>query len=142
MNVNKFQSKVTIWTQNQYLDYFTDPSFQPLNRPFVLSFENNLFRRMYTMYFLPTVKIKYYSVVIDERNFFRLQYFTKYYQKTAIGLSKQQALGANPKAKQQINFTGNVEVNGTIVFIIDKAKETILDFLQGTVEFLLWPLKT
>ena len=58
----------------------------------------------------------------------RLQYFKKCYQKIAIDLSKRQALGANPKVKQQINFTGNLEVNGAIVFIIDKAKETILDF--------------
>ena len=55
-----------------------------------------------------------------------------------IYLSKQQALNADPKAIQQINFTGNLERdNGAIIFfIIEEAKETVLDFLQRTVEVL------
>ena len=53
----------------------------------------------------------------------------------AIALSKQQALDANPTAIQQINFTGNLEDNAVInIFIIDEAKETVLDFSQGTVK--------
>ena len=35
-------------------------------------------------------------------------YFKEYYKIIAIGLSKQEALGADPKAIQQINFTGNL----------------------------------
>ena len=35
-------------------------------------------------------------------------YFNNYYKMTAVDLSKQQALDANPKAIQQINFTGNL----------------------------------
>ena len=52
-----------------------------------------------------------------------------------IYLSKQQALNADPKAIQQINFTGNLERdNGAIIFfIIEEAKEIVLDFLQRTV---------
>ena len=48
----------------------------------------------------------------------------------AIYLSKQQALDADPKAMQQINFTGNLDRAGnkTMFFIIEEAKETILDF--------------
>ena len=38
---NKYQSKVSIDAQNRYLNYLFDPSFQRLNRFFVLSFENN-----------------------------------------------------------------------------------------------------
>ena len=47
-----------------------------------------------------------------------------------IDLSKQQALDANPGAIQQINFTVNLNQTGntTMFFIIEKAKETILDF--------------
>ena len=58
-----------------------------------------------------------------------------------IDLSKQQTLDADPKAVQQINFTGNLERDdGAIMFyIIEKAKETILDFSQGTVN-VLWML--
>ena len=46
-----------------------------------------------------------------------------------IDLDKQQALDADPKAIQQINFTANLDLAGntTIFFIIEEAKETILD---------------
>ena len=36
-------------------------------------------------------------------------YFKKYYKVIAIDLSKQQALDADPKAIQQINFNGNLQ---------------------------------
>ena len=62
--------------------------------------------------------------------------FKNYYKMIAIDLSKQQALDANPKAIQQINFTGNLEEPSTIFFIIEEAKETVLDFSQGTVKIL------
>ena len=61
----------------------------------------------------------------------------------AIDLSKEQALDADAKATQQINFTGdlnlglNVNVNTAMPFIIKGAKGTILDFLKGTVKVLL-----
>ena len=57
----------------------------------------------------------------------------------AIDLSRQQALDADSKTIPQINFTGNVDwVEGaTMFFIIEEAKETVLDFLQGTVN-VLW----
>ena len=56
----------------------------------------------------------------------------------AIDLSKQQALDVDPKAIQQINFTGNLEQdNGAIVFfIVEEAKETFLGFSQRTVKVL------
>ena len=41
INWNKYQSKISVQAQNQYLDYLVDPSFQGVNRLFVLSFENN-----------------------------------------------------------------------------------------------------
>ena len=57
----------------------------------------------------------------------------------AIDLSKQQALNADPKAIQQINFTGNLDRDerATMFFIIEEVKETILDFSKGNVK-LLW----
>ena len=56
----------------------------------------------------------------------------------AIDLSKQQALDAHPKAIQQISFTANLDRAGNtrIYFILEKAKETVLDFSQGTVKVL------
>ena len=50
----------------------------------------------------------------------------------AIDLNKQQALDSDPKAIQQTHFTGNLE--NKLLFIIDQAKETVLDFSQGTVK--------
>ena len=52
----------------------------------------------------------------------------------AIDLSKQQTFDADPKAIQQINFTGNLEEESRIFFIVEEAKETVLDFSQGTVK--------
>ena len=54
----------------------------------------------------------------------------------AIDLSKQQALDADTKAIQQINFAGNLDraAGTTIFFIIEEAKETGLGFPQGTVK--------
>ena len=53
-------------------------------------------------------------------------YFNKHYQMIVIDLSKQQALDADPKAIQQINFTGNLEQQATMFFIIEEAKSTVL----------------
>ena len=56
----------------------------------------------------------------------------------AVDLNKQQALHADPKAIQQINFTANLDRAGNtrVYFILEEAKETILDFSQGTVKLL------
>ena len=51
----------------------------------------------------------------------------------AIDLNKQQALDANSKAIQQI-FSGNPEQQARTFFIIEEAKENLLDFSQGTVK--------
>ena len=66
-------------------------------------------------------------------------YLKNYYKMITIDLSKQQALDAAPKIIQQINFTASLERDGstTMFFIIEEAKETILDILQGTVK-ILW----
>ena len=45
--MEKYQSKVTIQRQNQYLDYLIDPSFSVVNRLFVLSFEDNKRKTIY-----------------------------------------------------------------------------------------------
>ena len=55
-----------------------------------------------------------------------------------VNLSKQQALDADPRAIQQINFTANLDRadNRRIYFILEEAKETAPDFSQGTVKVL------
>ena len=54
----------------------------------------------------------------------------------AIDLSKWKALYTNPKAMQQINFTANLHRSGSTItlFIVEEAKENILDFSQGAIE--------
>ena len=57
---------------------------------------------------------------------------------TAIDSSKQQALDADPKTIQQINFIENLEQDGntTMSLVTEEMKGTILDFSQGTVTVL------
>ena len=66
-------------------------------------------------------------------------YFKNYYKMIAVDLSKQQALDADPKAIQQINFKAHLKIawNTRFYFILDEAKETIFEFSQGTVK-VLW----
>ena len=66
-------------------------------------------------------------------------YFKNYYKMIAVDLSKQQALDADPKAIQQINFIANLDWagNARIYFIFEEPKETVLDFSQETVK-VLW----
>ena len=53
-----------------------------------------------------------------------------YYKMIGIDLSKQQALDADPRAIQQINFAANSDRAGStrIRFILEEAKESVLDF--------------
>ena len=74
------------------------------------------------------------------RLFFRLYLFKKKnYKIIAIDLSKQQALNADPKAIQQINFTANLDRVGNtrIYFILEEAKETVFEFSQRSMK-VLW----
>ena len=65
-------------------------------------------------------------------------YFMDTYKMIAVNLSKQQALDADPKAIQQIDFTANLDRAGStrFYFILEEAKETILDFSQVVVKGL------
>ena len=67
---NKYQWEPTLQTRNWYLNYLIDPSFQGLNRLFVLSFENDAHPRSCKQYVLLTAEIKDYNVIIDGKNFF------------------------------------------------------------------------
>ena len=155
--------------QKANLKHLVEPSFQGVNRLFVLAFGNDAQRTSNKRYYLRNVEIKDYNVMIDGKNYFDqpvksnkityknirkiatgqgddytirclldYPYFKENYKMIAIDLSKQQALGADPKASQQINFTANLDTAGNtrIFFILGEAKETVLDFLQGTVKVL------
>ena len=169
INWNKYKSNINIFAQNRYINYLINPSFQEVNRLFVLSFENEHDRISHSTYYLPKTEIKDYNVMIDCRNFFDqpinsmtktyenirkiaiaqrddyttgclldYSYYKENYKMITIDLSKQQELDADPRAIPQINFTANLErANGaTMFFITEQAKETVLDFSQGTVKVL------
>ena len=166
INWNKYLAKTTNQAWNRYLDYLIDPSFQGVNRPFVLSFKDDDGRESDKQYYLPAVEIKDYNIMIDRRNFFDqpikncydnirkiatvqgddytteyildYPYFKQYYKLIAIDLSKQQELDTDLKAIQQINFTGNLDraEGSAMFFFTEKAKEAVLDFSKGTVKVL------
>ena len=159
---NKYLAKPELLAQNANLNHLIEPSFQGINRLFVLAFENDDHRISNKRYYIPNVEIKDYNVMIAGKNVFdqpikndkvtyenirkittgQGDYFTtgfkNYYKMIAVDLSKQQALDADPKAIQEINFTGNLDRAGDtrIYFILEEAKETVLDFSQGTVKVL------
>ena len=66
-------------------------------------------------------------------------YFKENHKMIAIDLSKKQALYADHRAIQQINFTANLdrEGNTTMFFIIEESKQTAFEVSQGTAK-VLW----
>ena len=66
-------------------------------------------------------------------------YLKDYYKMISVEWSKRQALDADPKAIQQINFTANLDRAGNTIFcfILEEAKKIVFEFLQGTVK-VLW----
>ena len=163
INWNKYLSKPELLAQNPNLNHLVEPSFQGVNRLFVLAFEGDDNRTAHDSYYLPTVEIKDYNIMINGENIFDqpiknnirkiatgqgddytagclldYPYFANTYKMIAVDLSKQQALNADLRAIQQINFTANLDRAGNtrVYFILEEAKETILDFLQGTVKVL------
>ena len=125
-----------------------------------MEFEDDAQRTSHSGYYLPNVEIKDYNIMINGENFFDqqiknnkvtyeniikiaagqgyLRILMDTYKMITIGLSKKQALDADPKEIQQINFTLSLDRAGNtrIYFILKVAKEAILDFLQGTVKVL------
>ena len=169
INWNKYLSKPELLAQNPNLSHLIEPSFQGVNRLFVLAFENDNHRSSTRRYNIPTVEIKDYNIMISGENFFDqpiknnkvtyedirkiatgqgddyttgclldYPYFADTYKMIAVDLSKQQALDTDPRAIQQINFTANLDRAGNtrVYFILEEAKETILDFSQGKVKVL------
>ena len=68
--MNKYQPKTTNQAQNRDLEFLIDPSFQGANRLFVLLFKDDYGRKSHKQYYLATVEIKDYNVMMDGKNFF------------------------------------------------------------------------
>ena len=67
---NKYLTKPELLAQNPNLNHLIEPSFQGVNRLFVLAFENDDQRTSNKRYYIPNVEIKDYNVMIDGKNFF------------------------------------------------------------------------
>ena len=68
-------------------------------------------------------------------------YFENNYRLMAADLSKQKALDADSRAIQQIIFIGKIKATGAntrvvFFFILEKSRETILEFSKGTTKVL------
>ena len=70
INWNKYLSKPALLAQNPNLNYLIEPSFQGVNRFFVVAFEDDAQRKVHSGYYLPKVEIKNYNVMINGENFF------------------------------------------------------------------------
>ena len=113
-------------------------------------------------YYLPRISLNKCKVIIDGRKFYDkfndiekyrelkkvmigkgedyttgslldYNYFDKH-KLVAVDLSKQKELDVDPRAIQQIEFKYMLGTNSTIYWVLEKSKETILEFYKGTVK--------
>ena len=130
---NKYRSQIINQTTTNNLNFLIDPTFNNINRLFVLAFPNEEDRRSFSKYYTPTVEIKDYNVIIDGEPFyeipvknkeetykaitelvrndllragneFNFDFFSEHYKLIAIDLSIQKSDLKN----QQINFIGRL----------------------------------
>ena len=69
---NKYRSQITNQAINNNLNYLIDPTFTNVHRLFVLVYENEDDRQSYSKYYVPTVELKNYNVIVDSKPFFEL----------------------------------------------------------------------
>ena len=154
INWYKYHPKFKTFPQNRYFNYLIDPSFQAVNRLFVLPFENETDREVHTKYFLPLEEIKDYNVIIDERNFFDqpIKNDFKTYdniRKISTGQGDDYITGcvldynyfkehyrliAIDLSKQQ-KLDADPKAIQQIFFNKEEAKETVIDFSNRTVKY-------
>ena len=70
VNWNQYLSKPELLAKNPNLNRLVEPSFQRVNRLFVLAFENDTQRTSHPGYYLPNVVIKNYNAMINGENVF------------------------------------------------------------------------
>ena len=65
------------------------------------------------------------------------QYFEDQYNLITVDLCQQKELKADPRAIQQIEFYGMLKTNSQVCTVLEKSKETMLEFCKETVK-VLW----
>ena len=68
----KYRSKMINQTATNNLNFLIDPTFNNVNRLFVLAFPNEEDRRSFSKHYTPTVEIKDYNVIIDGEPFYEI----------------------------------------------------------------------
>ena len=68
------------------------------------------------------------------RSLLDFNYFDKHYKLVAVDLSRQKELDADPRAIQQIEFKYMLGTDSTIYWVLEKSRETILEFYKGAVK--------
>ena len=163
---NKYRSQMTIQPKNNNLNYLINPAFTNVNRLFVLPItrtDTRDYRNVFSNHYVPDVEIKDLNVLIDWKSFFGLPvnneeeayekiikmsnnndytignlldfaYFKENYKLIAIDLSKETKF----KDPQQVSFIGKLLniLRATMFFIIEKSKETTLNFWQNSVTMI------
>ena len=69
INWNKYLSKPELLAENPNLNHLVEPSFQGVNRLFVLAFEKDTQIISHFGYYLPSVEIKNYNAMINGEKF-------------------------------------------------------------------------
>ena len=64
------------------------------------------------------------------------QYFKNHYNLIVIDLSRQKELDANSRAVQQFEFYGMLKTNSHVCTVLEKSKETVLQFSKGRAKVL------
>ena len=157
----RYRTQIINQTETNNLNFLIDPTFNNVNRLFVLAFPNEEDRSSFSKYYTPTVETKDYNVLIDLQLFYDVpiknkeqtyntitelinhdnyttgdsltyEYFCKLYKLIAIDLSKQNSDFKN----LQINFVGKLEQNATIFFIIKELATAGINFEQNTLTII------
>ena len=108
INWNKYLPRPELLPQNPDLNYLIEPSFQGVNTLFALAFKNDAQRKVHSGYYLPNVEIKNYVMINGENVFDQTIKDNKvtYENIRKVATAKgDDALDADPRAIQQINFT-------------------------------------
>ena len=163
INWNKYQSDPKTYARNQYLNQLIDPSFQRMNIEIVddrRSHLNQYLPKVEVKYYNVMIGGKNFfdhPINNDFKTFENIRkistgqgddyttgcllgylHFKETYKMIPIDLSKEKTLDADPRAIQESNFTANFDTAGntTMFFIIEEAKEIVLDFSQGNLIFI------
>ena len=125
INWNKYLSKPELLRRNPNLNYLIEPSFQGINRLFVLAFENDTRRTSHSNYYLPNVEMKDYNITINDENFFDQPIKNR---KTAYDNIRKVATGYEDDYTTGCLLDYPYFIENYKVIAVDLSKQKALDF--------------